>query len=315
MVAPLRVVFFGTPSFAVPTLEALLKSRHPVVGVVTQPDRPRGRGKKLSESPVKAVATGAGVPVVQPDRLRDHAVMEALRGWQPDIGVVAAYGKLIPEDVLNLPRHGMINVHASLLPKYRGAAPIHRAVIDGEKETGVTIMRVEKMLDAGPMLAKATRPIGPDETSDVIEPDLARLGASLLVDVLEQIATGTAQQELQDFMVCSYAPKLTKEEGLIDWTLPASYIHNRVRGLYPWPHAYTYLDGVRIIVLKTQVEQQPAGAPPGTIVEVSDGGIHVATGHEGRIAIQRLQLEGGKPLAAREFLAGHRVRTGMIFTN
>jgi methionyl-tRNA formyltransferase len=314
MVAPLRVVFFGTPSFAVPTLEQLLTSRHPVAGVVTQPDRPRGRGKRLSESPVKTVAVAAGLPLIQPDRLKDPAFLQTLRGWKPDIGVVAAYGKLIPEDVLHLPPHGMINVHASLLPKYRGAAPIHRAVIDGERETGVTIMRVVKMLDAGPILAKVTRPIGPDETSDVIEPELARLGASLLVEVLEQIAHGTAQQELQDLMAGSYAPKLTKEEGLIDWTLPASSVHNRVRGLYPWPHAYTYLDGTRIIVLKTHVEDQVTSAPPGTIVEVSERGIHVATGHDGRIAIQRLQLEGGKPLAAREFLAGHGVRAGMKFS-
>jgi methionyl-tRNA formyltransferase len=315
MVGPLRIVFFGTPEFAVPTLKALLASRHPVVGVVTQPDRPRGRGRRVSEPPVKAAATAAGVPVIQPDRLRDPAVLDTLREWQPDLGVVAAYGKLIPEDVLHLPRHGMINVHASLLPKYRGAAPIHRAVIDGEAETGVTIMRVEKMLDAGPMLAKAKRPIGPDETSGVIEPDLARLGASLLVDVVEQIAAGTVQQELQDFMLCSYAPKLTKEEGLIDWTLPASYIHNRVRGLFPWPHAYTYLDGTRIIVLTTRVEEAAADAPPGTVIGVTRDAIHVVTGHDGRLAIERVQLEGGRPLTVREFLAGHPIQVGATFSN
>jgi methionyl-tRNA formyltransferase len=315
MVAPLRVVFFGTPAFAVPTLEALLASRHPVVGVVSQPDRPRGRGRRVSDSPVKAVAVAAGIPVIQPDRLRDLVVLDTLREWQPDLGVVAAYGKLIPEDLLNLPRHGMINVHASLLPKYRGAAPIHRAVIDGEAETGVTIMRVEKMLDAGPMLAKVKRPIGPDETTDVVEPDLARLGASLLVDVVEQIAAGTVQQELQDFMLCSYAPKVTKEEGLIDWTLPAPYIHNRVRGLYPWPHAYTHLEGTRIIVLKTRVEDVTTGAAPGTVVDVTRDAIHVATGHEGRVAIERVQLEGGRPLTVREFLAGHPVRVGAQFSN
>lgn len=315
MVAPLRVVFFGTPAFAVPTLEALIASRHPVVGVITQPDRPRGRGRRVSDSPVKAVAMAAGVPVIQPERLRDPAVIETLRGWQPDLGVVAAYGKLIPEEVLHAPPHGMINVHASLLPKYRGAAPIHRAVIDGETETGVTIMRVEKLLDAGPMLAKVKRPIAPDETSDVIEPDLARMGAALLVDVVEQIAAGTAQQELQDFMLCSYAPKLTKEEGLIDWTLPASYIHNRVRGLYPWPHTYTFLDGTRVIVLTTRVEDAGTDAAPGTVVDVARDAVHVATGHQGRISIERVQLEGGRPLTVREFLAGHPVRTGARFSN
>lgn len=310
MVSGLRIVFFGTPDFAVPTLQRLLDSRHPVVGVVTQPDKPRGRGHRISASPVKALALERGLPVRQPSRLRDAAFLDELRQWQPDLGVVAAYGKLIPDEILELPRHGLINVHASLLPKYRGAAPVHRAVIDGEAETGVTIMRVEQMLDSGPMLAKAKRPIGPNETSDAVERDLASLGADLLVGVVDQIEAGTQREELQDFMLCSYAPRLTKEDGLIDWTLPASYVHNRVRGLYPWPHAFTYLDGVRLIVLKTHVENAPAEAAPGTIVAVLRNAIHVATGHEGRISIDRLQLEGGRPLDVRDFLAGHPVAAG-----
>jgi methionyl-tRNA formyltransferase len=259
---------------------------------------------------VKSLAQTRGLPVLQPTRLRDPSFAETLRGLNPDLGVVAAYGKLIPDEILALPRHGMINVHASLLPKYRGAAPVHRAVIDGEAETGVTIMRVEKMLDSGPMMAKVKRPIGPDETSDVVERDLAELGAALLVDVVDLIAAGTQQEELQDFMVCSYAPRLTKEEGLIDWSLPASYIHNRVRGLYPWPHAYTYLDDTRLIVLKTHVDEASTDAPPGTIVTAAGDDFHVATGHQGRIAIDRIQLEGGRPLAVRQFLAGHRVAPG-----
>jgi methionyl-tRNA formyltransferase len=310
-----RIVFFGTPDFAVPTLRKLLDSPHPVVAAVTQPDRPRGRGQRVSESPVKALAQARGLPVLQPSRLRDPEFAEAFRALQPDLGVVAAYGKLLPEDILSLPRHGMINVHASLLPKYRGAAPVHRAVIDGEAETGVTIMRMEKMLDSGPMLAKARRPIGASETSDVIERDLAELGADLLVSVVDQIDAGVHREELQDFMLCSYAPRLTKEEGLIDWTLPASYIHNRVRGLYPWPHAYTYLNGVRLIILQTHVEDAPTDAPPGTIVTASRDSLHVATGHEGRIAIDRVQLESGKPLDVREFLAGHRIATGAQMGN
>jgi methionyl-tRNA formyltransferase len=309
-----RIVFFGTPQFAVPTLEALLRSTHTVCGVVTQPDRPRGRGQRVSESPVKALAAAHRVPILQPDRLRDAAFTVALGAWRPDLGVVAAYGKLIPESVLELPPHGMINVHASLLPKYRGAAPVQRAVIDGETETGVTIMRMEKMLDAGPMLAKAKRPIGPDETADVIERDLAVLGATLLLDAVGQIEAGTAQQELQDFMACSYAPKVTREDGLVDWTLPAVFIHNRVRGLYPWPHAYTYLDGVRLILLKTHLEPSPADARPGTVVGVTRDAIHVATGHEGRLALDAVQREGGRPLPVREFLAGRRIATGTVFT-
>ena len=313
MVVPLRVVFFGTPEFAVPTLRRLLDSRHPVVGVVTQPDRPRGRGQKVSSSPAKALALEHRVPVIQPDRLRTPEVVEALRAWNPDVGVVAAYGKIIPEAILNLPRLGMINVHASLLPKYRGAAPVHRAIIDGERETGVTIMRVEKLLDAGPMLAVVTRPIGPDETSDVVERDLAELGAPLLVSVLDRIGAGDVTQELQDFMLCTYAPKLTKEEGLIDWTLPSLYIHNRVRGLYPWPHAYTYLDGRRLIVLKTRRVDDRTDAPPGTIVDRSNG-LQVATGHGERLALERIQPEGKRPMTAREFLSGHSVTLGARLT-
>ena len=265
----------------------------------------------MSESPVKSLAQARGLPVLQPRRLREPAFGEALRGLSPDLGVVAAYGKLIPPEILALPRLGMINVHASLLPKYRGAAPVHRAIIDGEAETGVTIMRIEEMLDSGPMLAKVKRPIGSDETSDIVERDLSEMGADLLVKVVDQLDAGSQQEELQDFMLCSYAPRLTKEEGLIDWTLPASYIHNRVRGLYPWPHAYTYLNGARLIILTTRVEDAPTEAPPGTIVAVSRDALHVATGHEGRIAIDRVQLEGGRPLEMREFLAGHRVAAGV----
>lgn len=309
----LRIAFFGTPSFAVPSLEALVASRHTVCGVVTQPDRPRGRGQRVSDSPVKAAALAHGLPVFQPDRLRDPAVLETIGAWRPDIGVVAAYGKLLPEELLRLPPLGMVNVHASLLPKYRGAAPVHRAVIDGEAETGVTIMRMVKLLDAGNMLGKARRPIAPDETSDAVERDLARLGASLLLDVLDQMASGSVQDERQDDMLASYAARLTKDEGLIDWTLPAAYIHNRVRGLYPWPHAYTYLEGARLIVLRTRVLDAPAGGvAPGTIVEAARSAIHVATGHDGCIAIEELQPEGRRPMTAREFLASRPLHAGQL---
>jgi methionyl-tRNA formyltransferase len=311
-----RVVFFGTPRFAVPTLQKLLDSRHTVCGVVTQPDRPRGRGQQVTDAPVKALAVQRGLPLLQPARLKDPAFAAALREWQPDIGVVAAYGRIIPDDILKLPRLGMINVHASLLPKYRGAAPIQRAIIDGEAVTGVTIMRVETLLDAGAMLARVTRPIGPDDTSDVVERDLARLGGDLLLKVLEQVAAGTQQEERQDFMLATFAPRLTKEEGELDWGLPAAYIHNRVRGLHPWPHASTHLDGGRIILLKTRVETGvtgPTDAEPGTIVDVSPDAIHVATGHGERIAIEQLQPEGRRPMSAREFAAGRHLKAGMKF--
>jgi methionyl-tRNA formyltransferase len=308
------IVFFGTPEFAVPTLRHLVASRHEVRGVVTQPDRPRGRGQKVLDSPVKTAALDRGIPVFQPERLRDPAVAATIAAWKPDLGVVAAYGKLIPEDLLQLPRFGMINVHASLLPKYRGAAPVHRAVIAGEPETGVTIMRVVKDLDAGDMLATAVRPIGPDETSDVLERDLAEMGARLLVDVVGRLEAGTVTAVPQDEARSTYAARLTKDEGLVDWTLPAHAIHNRVRGLYPWPHAYSYLDGSRIILLQTRnVEPGTRNAAPGTVVEVTREAIHVATGHDGVIAIDRLQPEGRRAMRASEFLAGRPLQPGARF--
>ena len=206
----------------------------------------------------------------------------------------------------------MINVHASLLPKYRGAAPVHRAVIDGATETGVTIMRMVVALDAGAMIAKVTRPVGPDETSDVVERDLARLGVPPLLSVIEQLAAGTAREEPQDESQSTYAARLTKEEGLIDWTLPATAIHNRVRGLYPWPHAYTYASGKRLIVLKSRVDETATGSDPGsdpgTVVDVSRDGISVAAGQGTRLALLELQPEGRRAMAVRDFLAGHPIQ-------
>ncbi len=311
MVAPLRIVFLGTPEFAVPTLDRLMASRHLLVGVVTQPDRPRGRGHIVSDAPVKALAVERGLPVFQPSRLREPDVEAALRRWQPDLGVVAAYGKLIPDHLLALPRLGLINVHASLLPKYRGAAPVHRAVMAGESETGVTIMRVIHELDAGPTFAKVTRRIGPDETSVDVERDLAVLGADLLVRVVDEIAAGTAREEPQDDSQATHAPKLTREEGLIDWTRPAQAIHDTVRGLYPWPHAYTFVKGTRVIVLRTQVEPSVAyPRQPGAVIHVSREAIHVMAGDGRAVAIVHLQPEGRRPMSVRDFLAGHPVTSG-----
>lgn len=319
MVDALRIVFMGTPAFAVPTLDRLLASRHTVAGVVTQPDKPRGRGQKISDAPVKTLAVDRALPLIQPARLREPDVEATLRTWRPDLGVVAAYGKLIPDTLLTIPRLGMINVHASLLPKYRGAAPIHWAVISGETETGITIMRVIRELDAGAMFAKVVRPIGSEETSDVVERDLAELGARLLVSVVDRIAEGTAIEEAQDDSHATYAPRLTKDVGLIDWTLPAQAIHDRVRGLHPWPHAYTFLDGDRTIVLRSLVESGEAGRTdtgegpaPGTVVRVTRDAIHVATGHQGMLAIVELQPEGRRLMQARDFLAGRPVRAGTV---
>ena len=308
------IAFFGTPQFAVPTLEALIASRHQVALVVTQPDRRRGRGQKVTDAPVKAAARLHGIPVYQPDRLRDPDVTDTLRAKAPDAGVVAAYGKLIPADLLSLPRRGMVNVHASLLPKYRGAAPVHRAIINGDTETGVTIMQVVEALDAGDMLAKSMRPIGPDDTSDEVERALAEDGARLLLEVLDQIEAGTARAEPQDSAASTYAPRLTKEEGRIDWTLTARQIHDRVRGLYPWPHAYSFLNGERVILLKTtvQLDSVEAARQPGSVGITGDA-IEVVTG-DGRIAITELQPEGRRPMSTRDFLAGHPVQPGTTFS-
>ena len=312
----LTIVYFGTPQFAVPTLEALLASRHVVAGVITQPDRPKGRGQRLQPTPVKATALAHGVPVFQPERLRAPEVRATLEGWAPDLGVVAAYGKLIPDDLLAIPGLGMINVHASLLPRYRGAAPIQRAVIEGETGTGVTIMRVIKALDAGAMFDRAHCPIGPDDTSDLVERRLSELGASLLLDVVERLSHGPVAEEPQDDRLATYAAKLTKAEGLIDWTLPATVIHNRVRGLYPWPHAYTYLGNERLIVLATRVEPVTASdVPPGTIVAAVAEGIRVATGHGGQIVILQVQPEGRRAMSARDFVGGHALTPGTSFAH
>jgi methionyl-tRNA formyltransferase len=312
MVTPLRVVFFGTPAFAVPTLDALLESHHAVVAVVTQPDRPRGRGHRTSDAPVKARAVEAQLPVLQPNRLKDADFVSAFADLKSDLAVVAAYGKILPESLIATPRLGMINVHASLLPKYRGAAPVHRAVIAGERETGVTIMRVVKALDAGPMMAKAPRLIGPDETSDVVEAGLARLGASLLRDVVDQLAAGSATETRQDDGLATYAHRLTKDDGIVDWTRTAAQIHDLIRGLHPWPHAFSYLDGRRLILLRSSPDLAAVTQPPGTIVEAAGDALVVATA-SGTLRILQLQPEGKRPLSAREFLTGHRVSAGARF--
>jgi len=310
-----RVVFFGTPQFAVPSLEALLASHHPVVGVVTQPDRPRGRGQKTSDAPVKAAALAHGVSVLQPPRLKDPEFLAALAALKADIGVVAAYGKILTQAVLDTPPLGMVNVHASLLPRHRGAAPIHRAVIAGDAETGITIMRVVQALDAGPMIAAAKRRIGPNETSAELESELARIGAQLLVETLDHI--GSLAEVAQDDTLATYAHRLTKEDGLIDWTRSAADIHNQVRGLHPWPHAHTFLDGARLILLHTTREFEGvdahAAALPGAITSTKDA-LLVTTG-QGVLRILELQAEGKRPMAARDFLAGRKLGEGARFTS
>jgi len=311
--APLRVVFFGTPEFALPTLDAILESGHAVVGVVTQPDRPRGRGQRMTDAPVKVRARDARLPLLQPGTLHDTSFLSALADLKADIGVVAAYGKILSEAVLAVPRFGMINVHASLLPRYRGAAPVHRAIMAGEPETGVTIMRVVKALDAGPMLAAARRTIGRNETSLDVERDLATIGASLLVATLDRLADGEVPETPQDESSASYARRLTKDDGLIDWGQPAGRVHDQIRGLHPWPHAHSFLQGSRLILLRSATSETTAGAPPGTILAARGNDLHVATG-AGVVELTELQAEGKRPMNVRDFLAGHRLTAGDRFT-
>jgi methionyl-tRNA formyltransferase len=309
---PLRVVFFGTPAFAVPTLDALIRSPYPVAGVVTQPDRPRGRGHKTNDAPVKALALSAGIPVLQPARLKDPGFVAAFRALNADVAVVAAYGRILTDEVLGVPAKGFLNVHASLLPRHRGAAPVHRAVIAGDAETGITIMQVVRALDAGPMLAHVSRPIGAAETSVDVERDLARLGAGLLVTTLDAMAAGRVDAVPQDETRATYAPKLTKQDGILDWHSPAERIHNLIRGLHPWPHAVAFLRGTRLILLRSRWSPQQAGEEPGTIVEAARDHLAVAAG-SGIVELTELQPEGRRPMTTRDFLAGHPVSPGDRF--
>jgi methionyl-tRNA formyltransferase len=313
-------VYFGTPAFAVPSLERLMTSRHPVVAVVSQPDRPSGRGRHVHATPTKATAMSHGIPVLQPVRLKDPEFLAQLSAFGPDLGVVAAYGRILPDQVLAVPRLGLINVHGSLLPAYRGAAPVHRAVIAGDRETGVTIMRVISELDAGPTFAKRQRPIGPDETSAQVEQALSELGAELLIEVVDAIAEGRAVETPQDDSRATFAPKLTKEEGQVRWQLRAEVIHNRVRGLQPWPLASTRVAGTRVLLHRTgnvapgEIGVVPDGAvTPATIVTAGADGIVVRCGDATLLRILELQPEGKRVMGARDFLAGHPIPPGTRF--
>jgi methionyl-tRNA formyltransferase len=308
---PLRIVYFGTPAFAVPTLRVLIQSRHSVVALVSQPDRPKGRGHRVAATPTKELAVLCGVPVLQPTKLREDAFLAQVAALRPDLGVVAAYGRILPDALLGVPRLGMINVHASLLPKYRGAAPIHRAVMAGDEVTGVTIMRVVAELDAGPMLATATRPIALDETSVDVERGLADAGAGLLLDVVDRMARGPVVETPQDDARATFAPKLLKTESTIDWSLAARTIHNRVRGLQPWPMASTTIDGARSLIHRTTVSDVRADAAPGTVVEAGGDVLAVAAGDGVVLQILEIQPEGGRTMSVREFLSGRKLRPGM----
>ena len=309
-----RLVYFGTPGFAVPALLRLIGSAHQVVAVVTQPDRPRGRGHKVVPEAVKVAAVEHGLPLFQPTRLKDPALLDALRALQPDLGVVAAYGRILPTEHLALPRLGLINVHGSLLPRWRGAAPVHRAIMAGDLTTGVTIMRVVQALDAGPMLARVTTNIDPDESSVELERRLASAGAAVLLETVNRLANGHAvDEEPQDERLVTYASRLERKESQVDWSRPAREIHNRIRGLQPWPLAAAVLHARRVLLLRSAVDAGDAGTPPGVVAGVTPDAIAVGTG-SGTLRLLEIQPEGRAAMPVRAFLSGHRVVAGDRFT-
>lgn len=307
-----RALFFGTPELAVPTLRALM-SLADVVLVVTQPDRPSGRGMKLTAPPTKVVATEAGIPVLQPTKVRTPEFAAQLRELNADIAVVIAYGRILPRPVLDAARLGSVNVHASLLPKYRGAAPIQWSIVNGERETGVCLMQMDEGMDTGAVLATALTPIDPNETGGELGTRLSQLGAELLTQQWPALLSGSLVGVPQDAGAASVAPLLRKEHGCISWIESAQQIHDRVRGLAPWPGAYSFLEGARLKIHRTRVRDHHAHASPGEVMETVERGIVVACGR-GSVTIEELQPEGGKRLQAAQWLVGHPLNVGARFT-
>ncbi len=307
----MRLVFMGTPDFAVASLEALLQSDDSVVGVVTQPDRPKGRGQVLTPSPVKLLAQRANIPLLQPLKMKDSEFLQTLAGWKPDLIAVTAFGRILPPAILSLPPRGCINVHGSLLPKYRGAGPIQWAIINGETETGITTMLMDEGMDTGAMLLQEAIPIAADDTAGTLSPRLAELGGRLLVETIARVKTGTLVPRPQDSSRTTLAPLLTKEDGVIDWTLPAIALANRVRGLSPWPGAYTAVaGGDRWTIWRALALPGPTTKPPGVVVAVTNEAIHVATG-EGVLALLELQPANSRRMAVSQYLAGHTLAVGL----
>ena len=304
----MRVVFMGTPTFAVATLDALHARGHDVASVFTQPDRPAGRGRKLSPPPVKARALELGLEVLQPARVKETESVERIRQINPDAIVVVGYGQIIPAAIFDFPSLGCINVHASLLPRYRGAAPINWAIARGESVTGVTTMRIAKRLDAGDMLLKRETPIGPRETASDLLVRLAPIGAELLLKTLDGLAAGTVTGMPQNEQEATYAPIMKREDGKISWGLAAAEIFGRLRGFDPWPGSYTSFRGKRLHI-RWALPRDEAGGDPGEIA-ASDEGFRVGCGHESSLAVETVQLEGKNRIAADEFLRGYRPAPG-----
>jgi methionyl-tRNA formyltransferase len=304
-----RIVFMGTPEFASILLEALLTDGWNVVGAVTQPDRPKGRGRKVAPTPVSRLAQTRGILVLQPQKIKSKVFFEDLADLRPDMLVVAAFGRILPQEVLSLPPLGCYNVHASLLPAYRGPAPVRWAIINGERTTGVTIFRMDEGMDTGDLIAAESLEIDPDETAGMLTERLARLAARMITPALRQVVEGTARFVPQDHAKATVVPILRKADGLIDWSLTAEAIRNRIRGLDPWPGAFTFWRGKRLRLWEAERQEGRGSGDPGEILSVGDEGVGVQTA-EGVLRLKALQLEGGRRMSAQEFLRGRKMVPG-----
>lgn len=307
----MKVLFMGTPDFAVSALEALIQSEHEVTGVVTQPDKPKGRGKEMQFPPVKQCAVKYNIPVFQPVKVKTEEAAETLRSFGADIFVVAAFGQILSREILDMPKYGCINIHASLLPKYRGAAPIQWAVIDGEKESGVTIQQMDVGVDTGDILLKEAIELSPKETGESLYEKLSALGARMIVEVLQKIEDGTVKPEKQDDSLSTHAGKLSKELGRIDWRKSAVEIERLIRGLNSWPSAYTHWNGKTLKIWEADVIAKSPCGKPGTVAEVTKTEIIVNTG-DGQLALTSVQLEGRKRMEVKDFLPGYHVEAGSL---
>lgn len=309
---PYRIIFMGTPEFAVPSLRSLIDHGENVVAVVSQPDRPKGRGRKLAPTPIKALALSADIPVLQPTKIRTQDFHDTIASFLPDLIVVTAYGRILPGSLLSLPPLGTINVHGSLLPKYRGAAPIQWALINSEPETGVTIMQMDEGMDTGDILLPADIPVDPDDTTVTLAPKLAELGGKALVEALDLLRENKLPPQKQDDSQATLAPLLTKEQGQIDWSMSAIAISGLIRGLDPWPKAYSTLDGQQYKLFSPQVLDTQNNEKPGTLCQADEDGLVITTG-EGQLRIRAIQREGARRMNVGDFLRGQSLSPGSIF--